>query len=248
MQLDSFTGSPITETRLRRVLRGEAELIKGKRICDAGSGAGRFTEILLKWSGVVHSFDYPNAVETNFQNNKNNNLLLIRADIYEIPFQKQSYDYVICLGVLRHTPSPEMSIERLWEMVRPGGRLIFDHYRPIRTTSLPPPIGPAEPLYRELILGLHEGKRFSFVKQVVDFWILKRLPLAQKLLTRVSPLHFYYTILKFRTKKSYYDWALLDTHDSTTDFLNIGAPRSHLLRHLTHWVQLTFAQKLMEME
>jgi hypothetical protein len=50
-QLDSHTGLPLSEERLRRCLgwQGEAgaQLTKGKAILEAGCGAGRFTEVLL---------------------------------------------------------------------------------------------------------------------------------------------------------------------------------------------------------
>ena len=103
-------------------------LLKDKLILEAGSGAGRFTEILLKYKSVVHSFDFSTAVEANAINNKDENLILVQADIRKIPFQKKFYDFVICLGVLQHTPNPEESIRSLWNMLKPGGKLIIDHY------------------------------------------------------------------------------------------------------------------------
>lgn len=121
-QLDSFTGFNHSETRLARCLRGNLARLKGKKVLEAGSGTGRFTEILLKYGAIVHSFDYSNAVEVNATNNGHHeNLVLVQADIRKMPFSKASYDYVICLGVLQHTPNVEESIKCLWEMVRPGG-------------------------------------------------------------------------------------------------------------------------------
>lgn len=120
-QLDSFTGLDNSETRLARCLRGNLASLTDKKVLEAGSGAGRFTEVLLKYGAVVDSFDYSNAVEANAKNNGHHaNLVLAQADIRKMPFPKASYDYVICLGVLQHTPNPEESIARLWEMVRPG--------------------------------------------------------------------------------------------------------------------------------
>lgn len=40
----------------------------------------------------------------------------------------------------------------------------------------------------------------------------------QRILRRVSPVHFYYPHYKLRDRQMYYEWALLDTHDGTTDF------------------------------
>jgi len=222
-QLDSFTGLNISESRLARCLRGNLESLKGKKVLEAGSGAGRFTEILLKYGAIVHSFDFSNAVEANANNNGDQeNLVLVQADIRKIPFPKASYDYVICLGVLQHTPNTEESIKSLWEMVRPGGALAVDHYLWKWRNILPPPIGGAEIIYRQLILRLPRSVRFKFVKALTDFWFpwhwkFKDSLFMQRLLVRLSPVVFYYPVIKLRDRQMYYEWALLDTHDATTD-------------------------------
>lgn len=223
-QLDSFTGLDHSEARLARCLRGNLESLKDKKVLEAGSGAGRFTEVLLKIGAVVHSFDYSKAVEANAKNNgSHDGLTLVQADIRRMPFPKASYDYVICLGVLQHTPRPEESIKCLWEMIRPGGALVIDHYLWKWRNVLPPPIGGAEIVYRQLVLKLPKKKRFKFVTTLTDFWFpwhwrFKDSAFIQRLLRRVSPVHFYYPHLGLRDRQMYYEWALLDTHDGTTDY------------------------------
>ena len=223
-QLDSFTNTDITKTRLARCLNGHLDSISGKNVLEAGSGAGRFTEILLQNGALVHSFDFSNAVNANYFNNgSNERLFLAQADIRNIPFEKHHYDYVICLGVIQHTPTPEDSIEFLYEMVKPGGLLIFDHYLFKIRNLLPPPFGSANILYRKVILLLPLKMRFAAIKFIVDcffpiHWFLRKSLLMQRLLRRISPVHFYYPFLKLKSRQSYYDWALLDTHDSTTDY------------------------------
>ena len=223
-QLDSFTGFNHSEARLARCLRGYLVSLKGKKVLEAGSGAGRFTEILLKYGAIVHSFDYSNAVEANAKNNGDHeNLVLVQADIRNIPFPMASYDYVICLGVLQHTPSPEESIRCLWGMVRPGGALLLDHYPWKWRLILPPPFGGSETIYRQLVLRFPRDIRFKFVKAMVDFWFSwhwkhRDSLFMQRILRRMSPVHFYYPDINLRDRQMYYEWALLDTHDALTDF------------------------------
>ena len=218
-QLDSYSGLSITETRLERCLQGHLLKLGGKRVLEAGSGAGRFTEILLKYGAKVHSFDFSNAVEANASNNGSHpSLSLAQADILRMPFERASYDYVICLGVLQHTPDPEESIRRLWEMLVPGGYLVIDHYR----KSLRGLLTVATHPYRAVIRRLPARHQMKVVKSVTDFffpvhWALKDSLLAQRILRRVSPVHFYYPHLGLVDKQMYYEWALLDTHDATTD-------------------------------
>jgi SAM-dependent methyltransferase len=223
-QLDSYTGLKITEDRLKRCLGEPLDSLKNKLILEAGSGAGRFTEILLKQGGNVHSFDYSSAVDANAINNGDkDSLTLVQADIRKIPFEKNKYDFVICLGVLQHTPNPEESIKSLWNMVKPGGRLIIDHYIFSWRTFLPPPIGQALGIYRKIVLSLQSSKRFKFVKRLVDFWFpfhwtFRNNFIMTRLLRRLSPVIFHYEYLTLKDKDMYYQWSLLDTHDSTTDY------------------------------
>jgi len=150
-QLDSHSGLAITEERLARCLDRDLAQLAGRRVLEAGSGAGRFTEVLLNHGARLDSFDYSSAVEANATNNGAKAFTLVQADIRAMPFAPASYDYVICLGVLQHTPDTEQSIAKLWEMVRPGGRLVIDHYRWNLWLRLPPPLGNAEKLYRRIL-------------------------------------------------------------------------------------------------
>lgn len=225
-QLDSHTGLPLSEERLARCMQGNLSNWKngGVKILEAGSGAGRFTEILLKHGAEVHSFDYSSAVEANAENNKeSDNLTLVQADIRHMPFPKEYYDYVVCLGVLQHTPSPEESISKLWEMVKPGGALVIDHYRWGWGRCMPPPIGSAVNVFRPVLLRLSVKAQFKAVRKITNVffpihWKFRDNKLIQKILARISPVHFYYPALKLRDRQMYYEWALLDTHDATTDF------------------------------
>ena len=171
IQLDSFTGKPHSENRLTNCLGKNLTVLKSKKILEAGCGAGRFTEILLKYGGIVHAFDYSNAVEACMANNGSNpNVSIAQADIRSMPYKKNEYDYVFCMGVLQHTPSPEKSIRYLFEMVKPGGTLCIDHYLFKLRNILPPPIGVAEVVYRWFILRLPNRIRYRVVHKIVSFW------------------------------------------------------------------------------
>ena len=127
-QLDSHTGLPISRTRLFEV-SGWPEELRGETILEAGSGAGRFTEVLVSTGARVLSFDLSAAVEANYANNGlNSNLLIFQADITKIPIPPASMDKVLCLGVIQHTPDPEASFRSLAKYVRPGGDLVIDVY------------------------------------------------------------------------------------------------------------------------
>jgi SAM-dependent methyltransferase len=222
-QLDSHTGLSITEERLSRCMRGNLQKLTGKRVLEGGSGAGRFTEILLKHGAILDSFDYSAAVEANRANNGlSEHLTLVQADIRKIPFANESYDCVVCLGVIQHTPNPEESIRSLWGMVKPGGSLVIDHYRWKLRNFMPPPFGVAGILYRRYFLALPKARQFEAVKRVFDFWFpwvwrFRDSRLMQLVLSRINPIVNYYPHFGLRDRQMYYEWMLLDTHDAMTD-------------------------------
>lgn len=127
-QLDSYSGLPISRNRVFGVTGWDGDL-RGQRILEAGSGAGRFTEVLLSTGADVVSFDYSTAVDANNNNNgASRNLNLFQGDIFNIPLEPASFDKVFCFGVLQHTPDPAAAFASLTRYVRPGGVLAVDVY------------------------------------------------------------------------------------------------------------------------
>lgn len=222
-QLDSHTGLDNTRARLARCLRGRLDSLHGLRVLEAGSGAGRFTEILLAQGAPLDSFDFSAAVQANAANNgAHPALVLAQADIRRIPFPRTAYDGVVCLGVLQHTPDPEQSLRSLWAHVKPGGFLAIDHYRWKIRNFLPPPLGVAGIAWRRYFLGLPRERQYEAVKRVFDRWFpwvwkYRESRLAQLLLSRVTPIVNYYPHFGLRDRQMYYEWMLLDTHDAMTD-------------------------------
>ncbi len=79
-QLDSCSGVPISSNRLFGATGWPGNL-EGERVLEAGSGAGRFTEVLVGTGAEVFSLDYSSAVDANAQNNgAARNLTLFQAE------------------------------------------------------------------------------------------------------------------------------------------------------------------------
>jgi SAM-dependent methyltransferase len=104
--------------------------LPGQLVLEAGSGSGRFTEHAAATGATVVSFDYSGAVEANFRNNGHlENVLILQASIYQMPFREASFDKVFCIGVLQHTPSPDEAFGCLARVLKAGGNLVVDAYR-----------------------------------------------------------------------------------------------------------------------
>jgi SAM-dependent methyltransferase len=217
-QLDSHTGTRISTTRLERCLGRPLSSLAGKRVLEAGCGAGRFTELLVAAGAVVHSIDLSIAVDANRKNIGNApNYVVAQADLRVPPFESESFDLVICLGVLQHTPSPEESIRSLWSMVRPGGELVVDHYT--WTLSL---VTKLAPLYRLALLKMPamSAKRVTDAMTRLFFplhWRVRRVRPAQMLLSRVSPCLVYFAAFPELSYEQHFEFTRLDTFDHLTD-------------------------------
>lgn len=128
-QYDSFTGMPVSENRIRIETKWPEE-IPGEKILEVGSGSGRFTEQLLKKKAFIASFDASVAVEANYASHGNNPaVLIVQADIYNLPFRDSYFDKLVCIGVLQHTPDPFRSIQSIVAKVRKGGSCVMDIYK-----------------------------------------------------------------------------------------------------------------------
>lgn len=128
-QYDSFTGMPVSENRIRIETKWPEE-IPGEKILEVGSGSGRFTEPLLKKKAFIASFDASVAVEANYASHGNNpSVLIVQADIYDLPFRDAYFDRLVCIGVLQHTPDPKKTISIIAAKVRAGGSCVMDIYR-----------------------------------------------------------------------------------------------------------------------
>ena len=133
-QLDR-RGFDVSADRFFRETGWSPDEFADQDILEVGSGAGRFTRVVLQLTGArLWSVDYSNAVEANLRNNGDvaaGRLKLFQASIYEMPFPDGSFDKVFCLGVLQHTPDFEKSVNALVAKATPGGEIVVDFY-PIR--------------------------------------------------------------------------------------------------------------------
>lgn len=224
-QLDSYTNTTISKDRLKRclgdVLWKKLNQKERVEILEAGCGAGRFTEVLLDLPAAsVTSTDLSSAVEPNQLNcPQSNQHRIIQCDINQLPFLPEQYDVVLCIGVIQHTEDPEQTIAGLYGQVKPGGYLVIDHYthmlsRYTKVTSL---------ILRSILKRLPPKQGIYITERLVRFFFplhraVRRKRLLQVLLSRISPCVTYYNSYPEFNDKLQYEWSLLDTYDSLTDY------------------------------
>lgn len=193
-----------------------ADELDGLDILEVGSGAGRFSRVILHHTRAnLYSVDYSAAVEANWRNNAavgQDRFHLAQASIYAMPFPDGAFDKVLCLGVLQHTPDFEQSVRALVRKAKRGGEIVVDFY-PIRGwwTKVH-----AKYLLRPLTRRMDHGRLLSLIDRNVDWMMrlsdrLQRAGLAA--LTRFLPLVDQRTLPAGATPAQRREWSVLDTFD-----------------------------------
>jgi SAM-dependent methyltransferase len=237
-QLDSFTGLTISKDRLIRLVGGDLSIVAGKNVLEAGCGAGRFTECLLKAGAKVFAVDLSSAVEANFQNCRQYpDYFVCQADILALPVAPEQFDIVICVGVVQHTQSPEKTMSALCSYVKPGGILVMDHY----TQGYP--ITPSRRILRAFLIKMSPAFSMRFCRIMKNvLWPIHRL-LAwgrkipgigrlRSIFLHLSPIVDYHDAYGQIGPKLLNEWALLDTHDTLTDYYKHLRSADELRAHL----------------
>jgi SAM-dependent methyltransferase len=214
VQLDSTTGKPLSRERLFRGT-GWPERLDGERVLEVGSGAGRFTEVLLGAGAEVWAVDASSAVDAARANlGDHPRLHLAQADLFDLPFEPGSFDRVLCFGVLQHTPDPRRAFLAVVEQARAGGAVAADVYR--RTPYVDR--WSAKTLWRPLTTRLPRRTLRRVVEWYIPRWLpvdtrLARVPKVGRFLTAVVPC-WNYTGLLDLDRDQLRAWAILDTFDA----------------------------------
>ena len=212
-QLDSHSGHPITRERFFAQSGWTSVALRGARVLDVGCGAGRFAEIALASGAEVVALDYSGAVDACRANlGGSGSLDVVQGSVYELPFRKESFDFVYCFGVLQHTPDPDAAFAALPAQLRPGGRLAVDVYPRMLVNALLPRYW-----VRPLTRRIPPEKLFLLVERALPVVYpissaLARVPKLGRKLRHLVPVSNYEGVLPLSVEQ-HREWSLLDTFD-----------------------------------
>jgi len=99
----------------------------GSRVIEVGCGVGAQTVILLEnspgaeFTCVDVSAESLAAAKARVRTLGFPNVAFRRADIYDLPYLPGSYDHAFVCFLLEHLPDPVLALEKIRDVVRPGG-------------------------------------------------------------------------------------------------------------------------------
>ncbi len=110
-----------TSRMFERIIGSEIDDMEGKLILDVGCGSGRFIDMVRRKKGRAIGIDYSAAVEAaraNFPMDKN--VLICQADALNLPIRLGVMDGAFSIGVLHHTPDPQLGFKQMVNTVKAG--------------------------------------------------------------------------------------------------------------------------------
>jgi SAM-dependent methyltransferase len=233
-QMDSNLQTDRSEKRFTEETLWDSTSLKSKYVLDAGCGAGRFSEIALKFGANLIAVDFSTAVDTAEKNLGKGSKLVIQADLANLPIQSNSLDYIYCIGVLQHTRNPDVIVKELIRCLKVDGELTLTFYensswhvkfyskylvRPI-TKRLPPQ------------LLLNYLRVTSTIWFPVTDWLF-RLPRPLSRLFRFLIPIANYVEFEYHTKADAISESILDTFDMLSPAYDRPIKKSTILK----WVQ-----------
>jgi len=112
--------SPITKQRYNEWLDTFEEYREHNRILDVGCGIGFFLETALERNWEVFGTEYTDE-SVNICEQKG--IQMYKGEIENIEFNDLKFDVVVSIEVLEHISNPLSHLERINQILRPGGTL-----------------------------------------------------------------------------------------------------------------------------
>ncbi|MCL4797991.1 MAG: methyltransferase domain-containing protein [Burkholderiales bacterium] len=115
------------QARFRNFARSWRPAAAGAFWLDAGCGAGTYARTLASSGQHVLALDYslPSLVKARSRAQEQP-LLWVAGDVTALPLRSDSFDGVVCFGVLQSLSGPERAISELARVLRPDGELWVD--------------------------------------------------------------------------------------------------------------------------
>jgi len=207
-------------------------------VLDAGCGAGRHSELLARFGWRIVAVDLSLSVETAYNNLRHyDNVLVVQADLNNLPFRNDIFERIFSLGVLHHTPNPKYTFKRLSRHVKTSGLMSVSVYSD-----------------EGLLIKIHNryGEIYRKLASRLDAWALynvisrtlPKMPLPYHLYKvpierfvrhknrpELTPTNILSMFIPFLSFAPNLDWRILDTYD----YLSPKFASKHTYNEVVSW-------------
>ncbi len=133
---ERFDPSESADTLMDAEHRGRywwaGQLLRGKKVLDAGCGTGYGLEMLADAGAVaLTGVDLdPGAVAEARVRGGRCGATVVQADLQALELPDDSFDAVVCFETIEHLESPQRGLAELRRVVRPGGMIVVSSPNP----------------------------------------------------------------------------------------------------------------------
>jgi ubiquinone/menaquinone biosynthesis C-methylase UbiE len=215
LQFDYFSNNRLSHDRFFKTTDWKADSFsEGDLILDAGCGAGRHSEPALKLGGTLVCVDLSEAIDVHKSNFDQIGIQLTSAQcsIDKLPFADNTFDAVYCMGVVQHTPNPEITFNELVRVLKHDGKIVVDTYKKSwkSYTNL-------QGFYRFIfsLASMEQGKSFIdwFAPKIFKFHRrMMDIPVLNKIIYRLLPFDSSFPNLTL-TKDEEERWFVMSIYD-----------------------------------
>lgn len=201
-QFDSISGVDESERMFKQKTGFELSQLKDKLVLDVGCGAGRFIDVVEKYGGTVIGIDLSYSVDVAFKNlGFKDNVHIIQANVFHLPFRREVFDYIFSIGVLHHTPNTRLAFECLPRLLKKDGEIaIWVYSNEGFSMKL---INTVSSFYRLLTTRLPKQFVYWFSYIAIPLYYPKRLKFLRPIFELLLPTSSHNVIA----------WRILDTFD-----------------------------------
>ena len=186
--------------------------LESKRIGDLGCGIGRWSYFLKDIAKEIVLIDFSESI---FEARKNlsgsDNMIFIMADVLDLPFQEDTFDFIFCLGVLHHIPVPALNSVRKLSCLAPKF-LVYLYYALDNRSKLYKSIFYLVNLIRKLICDIKSPMARSILTEVLMWSLYIPIIIIGKILSlfgiqaSIVPFYSIYDHMNFgRIRQDVYD-------------------------------------------
>lgn len=99
-----------------------------RKILDAGCGTGFFTRYYVALGHDVTAVDLTEVGAHLTSKSVNGKAQVYVNDLETLALSDNTFDFIVCNGVVHHTPHPEKAVANLYRVLKPGGLLSIQVY------------------------------------------------------------------------------------------------------------------------
>ena len=141
---------------------------------DIGCGTGRWTKYLSNRIGFIEAIDPSNAVlAADFLLGGIDNVRITKAAVETIPFDDETFDFAMSIGVLHHIPDTQQAMKDCVKKIKKGGHFYcYLYYNLDNKGFIFKTLFRISDLFRKVVSRMPAGlKRFSCDVMAVFFYM-----------------------------------------------------------------------------